>query len=1003
MRYGLFQGGEEAESATAAACSSVEESAEKSAASSPSADEQIAASVAAALTVSATTEPKEEVAAASPTTAAAYLNPAEEKKEEPTPSAPTPVPSVEDKKEEAVEKVEAVEKKVVEVSPAGGRSVADPIRVPVFRVQPVTTPSIIERKASEDLPSLPPSSPPPTPIDPSPLQQARQAAASATALAEALKLPAEAADKEDSTAIPPDAFPPPRDQVPRENRVEPIPASASPKSPSLSADLPSPTAATFVPARVEYPAVVEAEIESRDLVVKEEGQTLASNRDNEAAEIDLKIESASKSPVAMAEVSERRKSETHRVEEARPTTERDTTKRLDESLDGKNTQSEAVVKAEVECPLIIPKEVDPFVNDDVKKVHACEGLSAIGSELECSENKPLDQSLIDHSDGKVEMKLLSMVTHEMEVPDVVTTDKVMNETLPVVECQINSEINSCEGAMKTNVSPNAGHNEKVEAGTLPSTEIETNSASPAIKQHFSSENFGTEKMSFSNETAQGVESIGKLSDSDIVSSAEKYVIVETDESSEVVPTASAGQENLSKSLKQMSVGAEVTEQQKTIEPEHDYAKEDVKEETTASVIPPTKTESIVTTVNEIFINSEEGPLSVSDVADVLVEAKMAMVIPEEDSVEELTDTTESIKVIPETDEEKVENEPESDTALPTEETLISEELEDTSVPEDAPIVEPLNDIKTVDAEDMLPPPPPPEDTVIVSSQISESPSIVDTFETESIITTDEPVLVFSTTIEAEPVITSPSQIEQIEDLESGTSPKLVSHFVEREGHIEKILKESFKHELHEASMFPPPVFQFYDIPPYHFSSDTNQSSESQMLVLPEPVFENMPIPTDVDLSSLPELEDREVPSLECCPSGFPDAPVFEPPAAIEHAAASPRDLTEALLTPPVSPNSQSNVSIASGIATTAKDRPYTLTRAEDDRNDREPTGGSVSLRESTSYGRLDAELERLAAECLAKIECQEEALSVCQLSTTALSAAAQEHHQVTNMQQNLPA
>ncbi|XP_043480316.1 chemotaxis regulatory protein ChePep isoform X1 [Leptopilina heterotoma] len=63
----------------------------------------------------------------------------------------------------------------------------------VSHTEPIATPSIIERKTSEDLPSRFPSSPPPTPIDPSPLQQAQQAAASATALAEALKLPAEAA------------------------------------------------------------------------------------------------------------------------------------------------------------------------------------------------------------------------------------------------------------------------------------------------------------------------------------------------------------------------------------------------------------------------------------------------------------------------------------------------------------------------------------------------------------------------------------------------------------------------------------------------------------------------------------------------------------------------------------------------------------------------------------------------------------------------------------------
>ncbi|XP_034948296.1 fibrous sheath CABYR-binding protein-like isoform X2 [Chelonus insularis] len=112
-------------------------------------------------------------------------SPAEEKQEAPSsPTAPIPVP-VEDKKEEKTEK--EVEK--VEVSPT--QAVAAPIEV-MSQPQPIIAPSIIERKTSEDFPSLLPSSPPPTPINPSPLQQAQSAAANASALAEALKLPAEA-------------------------------------------------------------------------------------------------------------------------------------------------------------------------------------------------------------------------------------------------------------------------------------------------------------------------------------------------------------------------------------------------------------------------------------------------------------------------------------------------------------------------------------------------------------------------------------------------------------------------------------------------------------------------------------------------------------------------------------------------------------------------------------------------------------------------------------------
>ncbi|KAL2724124.1 A-kinase anchor protein 200-like isoform X3 [Vespula squamosa] len=172
-------------------------------------EESGAASATTTTTTTTTTAPAAvvattpETAAPTATTTPPATSPvAEEKKEEPTPSAPTPVP-LEDKKEE-VEKVEA-EKKVVEVSPDGARSLADSIKVSIFQVQPVDTPSIIERKTSEDLPSQLPSSPPPTPIEPSPLQQAQQAAATAvtvTALAKALELPVEpVVDKDVTTEV----------------------------------------------------------------------------------------------------------------------------------------------------------------------------------------------------------------------------------------------------------------------------------------------------------------------------------------------------------------------------------------------------------------------------------------------------------------------------------------------------------------------------------------------------------------------------------------------------------------------------------------------------------------------------------------------------------------------------------------------------------------------------------------------------------------------------------
>lgn len=925
--------------------------------SSPSADEQVAAPVATATATSA--EAKEEAVAVSP---AAAASPAEEKKEEPTPSAPTPVPTGEDKKEEAVEKVEAAEKKVVEVSPAGGRSVADPVEVPVFRVQPVATPSIIERKTSEDLPSLPPSSPPPTPIDPSPLQQARQAAASATALAEALKLPAEAANEEESS-VPADVFPSFREYELQES-VEPILASAFP-NPLLAApsstEPPSPT--IFVPAKVECPSTVETEIESRDVAEKEVG-TLASSRDNEGREIDPKVESVSESPVATEEVCKRQEGEANRVEETPLVA--DTPKRSDEALDDTNTQSK------VECQPV-PKEAEPFVNVSVKEIDTRDDASTVlKSELKSPEFMSLDQSPMDYGNGKGETALpLSTVEHETKVAEVAATDTVINETLQVVECQIKSEINNRGDAMKTNVSPNVGYNEKDETATLPPTEIETNSACPTIKQHLTFENLETKK-------------------------AESLVDKATER-------AERWSDNK----------AEIAEQlcERVVEPEHNYAKdvlETAEEETMiVSVTSPKQAEPIeVSTGNELVVDSEEGPMSVSD--DILVEAKLAVVIPEDDSVEELTDTTDSVKVIPETDEEKIENEPESDTALPTEETLISEEMEDMSAPEDAPIVEPcepLNDAKATDyVEDDLPPPPLSEDATLFNSHTPEPPSAVSATDAESVAVKEDPVVIFSTTIEpvyvepvtAEPVSAEPvsaelvtvsfPQIEQIEEIEScplRTTPP-----------SESCLLDSSEAMHCSSSEFPDPPTDFPSL-----EVGESQSSEPQTSP-PSSFSENVPVATDFPV---PIPEDTGIPSFDYSQSHIPNSCVFEPSAPAEQTA-SPRDPTETFLTPPVSPNSQSHANVASDIAATTKDCPQTLSNDEDDRNNRESqtTTGSVPVSAPTSsYDHSDVELkERLAAECLAETECQEEALS-CQLSAAVLSTAAQEHHQVTNMQHNL--
>ncbi|XP_061930488.1 FK506-binding protein 5 isoform X2 [Apis cerana] len=228
------KGGEEQENGSGTAGSPVEE---KSAVSSPTTENEeapVAAAAAAAASSPSSPQPpssaaetKEESSGAA---SAASSSPLEEKTEEAAdPSAPTPAP-LEEKKEE-VEKLEA-EKKAVEVSPAvGGQSAPEPVvEVSVFRVQTVATPSIIERKTSEDIPSLPPSSPPPTPIDSSPLQQAQQAAATATALAAALKLPAEAARSSQHFA--------PASHHPTASPLDPPSTAVVPAVPSLLPPLP---------------------------------------------------------------------------------------------------------------------------------------------------------------------------------------------------------------------------------------------------------------------------------------------------------------------------------------------------------------------------------------------------------------------------------------------------------------------------------------------------------------------------------------------------------------------------------------------------------------------------------------------------------------------------------------------------------------------------------------------------------------------------------------------
>lgn len=187
-------------------------------------------------------------------------------------------------------------------------------------------------------------------------------------------------------------------------------------------------------------------------------------------------------------------------------------------------------------------------------------------------------------------------------------------------------------------------------------------------------------------------------------------------------------------------------------------------------------------------------------------------------------------------------------------------------------------------------------------------------------------------------------------------------------------------------------------------------SEPQTLALsPEP--ESVPIsledlppaPEDTGTQSLDSFDYPLPPEELSCPLlliPLANISVAElPPAPVEHAA-NPRDPTETLLTPPSSPNFQQS-SVTPGIATetATKDRSQIPSYDEDDSSNEQSMLLSEPLTMSCDQSNIELK-ERLATECVAKTESQEEALS-CQLSNSIPSTAAKEHHQVTNMQHNL--
>ncbi|KAL0119798.1 hypothetical protein PUN28_007916 [Cardiocondyla obscurior] len=759
----LAEGGEDAEIATAAASSPEE----KSAASSPSADEQVTAPTAAAAV-----ESKEEADAASPAVPASSV---EEKKKEPTPSAPTPVPSAEDKKEEAVENPE-VEKKVVEVSQsAGSHAVADPVTKPrsvtgiFYRIPPVATPSIIEKKANEDLPPLPPSSPPPTPIDPSPLQQDRQAAANATALAEALKLPAVTADKENSTLPPDVAYPSSRKDVFfQENSASEL-ATTMLSRDSFTDNLPL-TLATFVPEDVECLPVVKAgiEVETSQDAAKKVEETLENSFDNK-----------------------------------------------------KNEESSLTMEGVLET--IFTKE-------------------------------------------------------EKEVP---AMTKDINETLPVMESQTKSEINSCDDATEIDALSHDKLDKQIEAEMLKLDEIESKDAC-RVKKILSPD----EMTKILNDIER---SIRKIPDSD------EPVVGETD-----------------------------------LE-EYLIKKEDAIDE---------QTETLDKLINE----------------DVLVEAKPALIIPEDDSAEERTDTS------------NVEKNAEKRTGTNNVEKNAEKRIDTNNVEKNAE--------KRINIED-------------IEKMVSDESD-------EELLQKNFEDIITSSTEETEDIIV----LDEIDDEQIYNTVHMSNGHIKNEVEVVNKIENTLPCPPEDTTAFSSqmshhPLLNYAD-----FSVSKSHSNKFQTLDFisdsenaPAFLEDLPPAPEDMGTQSLDSFDYPLPPEDLSCPSlsiASPNMSVVEL-APVEHAA-SPRNPTETLLTPPVSPSFQSNITPAIATETATKDRSQIPSYYENDSSNREQ---SMLLSEplTMSCNQSDVELkERLVAERVAKTESQEEALS-CQLSNSIPSTATKEHHQ----------
>lgn len=432
---------------------------------------------------------------------------------------------------------------------------------------------------------------------------------------------------------------------------------------------------------------------------------------------------------------------------------------------------------------------------------------------------------------------------------------------------------------------------------------------------------------------------------------------------------------------------------------NEILREEIEQAEEAAVIDPP-----VLTVDAI-VESEEGPVPISE--EIVVEAKPAVVIPED---EEMTETVEevanadacisridtgTVPVIPDVVEDKLETETEHDVVVPTEEIFISEvseKSEDSFVSNEAMIdpVPPVIDLaienvadKAADVPEMTRneeesmPPPLPESPMPLTPQ--------EKFYSESVIIADDSNAVPSPVVHVEPQILDVKDTQELDGSPLSLPPQ----------HIEET-SECFIADIPVPQIDNDASLQISDSPTcpvnekaMYLPSETQTNSSSSRY---SSLMDDLPPAPDDTIQQSDSFKYPLPPEGLSC--SFSMSEVNSELSVPDENASNLRNPTETLPIPPRSPSPLSNVSITSDLTST-KDSSQTL--LYDDQSNREFKMESVSI-SLNSYNESDIELKERLAESLAETEKQEESSVSCQLSNNATSSATiQEIHQVTNM------